>query len=100
MTALTYHGNEQVKLAEAASELFAAVAHLLRRIGEDPGGVGYHAGFGTEVFERAVRAYAKATGRDEEGVRDEVLDAQNSNTNQEEELRMLRRRVAEMEVSP
>jgi hypothetical protein len=83
----------------AAPELFAAVSHLLRRIGEDPAGVGYHAGLATQVFESAVRAYAKATGRDEDDVRTEILDTQDANDKPEEELRMLRRRIESLEVS-
>ena len=84
-------------LRDAAPELLAAVIHTLRRIGEDPAGVGYYAGYGTEVFERAVRAYANATGRDEQDVAKDVLDAQKRYADPEWELRMLRLRIERIE---
>jgi len=87
------YAEADARLIASAPDLLSAVIHLLRRIGEDPGGVGYHAGFATEVFERAVRAYAKALGRDESEVINDVINAQKANRDDEEELRMLRRRI-------
>ena len=94
----TYKHTDVQWLIDQVEASAAAVGHLLRRIGEDPAGVGYHAGFASEVFERAVHAYAHYTDRSEGDVQEEILASQKFHRDDEQELHMLRRRIEGLET--